>query len=73
MILPDVNVLIYAFRSEMTQHGICRPWLERVVQGPSAFGVSRLALGAVVRITTNRRSFSDAETSAEAFAGERPM
>jgi len=27
MILPDVNVLIYAFRKDLPQHRVCRPWL----------------------------------------------
>jgi hypothetical protein len=57
MILPDVNVLIYAFRKDAPQHAICRPWLNRIVLGDARFGVSPLALAAVVRITTNHRSY----------------
>ena len=53
MILPDVNVLIYAFRKELPQHAICRGWLDRVVLGAERFAISPLALAAVVRITTN--------------------
>jgi toxin-antitoxin system PIN domain toxin len=53
MILPDVNVLIYALRKDVPQHAICRPWLKSVVESDVQFGVSTLALGAVVRITTN--------------------
>ena len=56
MILPDVNVLIYALRKDVPQHAICRPWLNRVVLEDARFGLSPLALSAVVRITTNRRS-----------------
>jgi uncharacterized protein len=68
MILADVNVLIYAFRSDMLQHATCRPWLERVVEGDAQFGVSPLALAAVVRITTNPRAFRMPSTIDEAFA-----
>lgn len=68
MILPDVNVLIYAFRPDSPHHHSCRPWFDRVTREDSAFGVSRLALSALVRITTNRKSYPDPETSAEAFA-----
>jgi len=57
MILPDVNVLIYAFRSEVPQHPRCRQWLQGVVDGDARFGISPLALGAVVRVTTNRRVY----------------
>jgi len=68
MILPDVNLLIYAFRRDMPQHAIGRPWLEGVVEGDARFGVSPLALAAVVRITTNPRVFKMPTTLAEAFA-----
>jgi toxin-antitoxin system PIN domain toxin len=68
MILPDVNVLIYAFRSDTDRHAICRPWLEHVVEGDSRFGMSRLVLAAVVRITTNPRVFQVPSSIEEAFA-----
>jgi hypothetical protein len=68
MILPDVNVLIYAFRPDSAHHGRCRAWLDEVVRADSAFGLSPLVLSAIVRITTNRQSYPDAETLAEAFA-----
>jgi uncharacterized protein len=68
MILPDVNVLIYAFRSDLPQHIICRPWLGAVVSGDARFGLSPLALSAVVWITTNARAFRTPSTIAEAFA-----
>ena len=54
MILPDVNVLIYAFRRDVPEHSVCRPWLDEVILGDAAFGISPLALAAVVRITTGR-------------------
>ena len=58
MILPDANVLIYAFRQDVPQYDLCRRWLDGVVASEEAFGLSPLALGAVVRIVTNRRSYS---------------
>ncbi len=67
MILPDVNVLIYAFRQDVPQHAICRPWLDRIIQSDTRFGVSPLALGAVVRITTNPRTYVTPSTIEEAF------
>jgi toxin-antitoxin system PIN domain toxin len=67
MILPDVNVLIYAFRKDVPQHAICRPWLDSVVHGDARFGVSPLTLGAVVRITTNPRAYRTPSTTEEAF------
>ncbi len=67
MILPDVNVLIYAFRKDVREHALCRQWLDRVVLGEARFGLSPLALGAVVRVSTNRRVYSEPSTLDEAF------
>jgi hypothetical protein len=68
MILPDVNVLIYAFRQDVPQHSICRPWLNSLIEGETRFGVSPLALSALVRITTNLRAYRQPSTIEEAFA-----
>lgn len=67
MILPDVNVLIYAFRKDVPQHALCRAWLVSILSKEARFGLSRLVLGAVVRITTNRRIYSTPSTTEEAF------
>ena len=67
MILPDVNVLIYAFRRDMPQHALCRAWLVGIVSSDARFGVSRAALAAVVRITTNQRAFKIPSAIEEAF------
>ena len=57
MILPDVNVLIYAFRVDVPQHQLCRDWLARVTMSDASFGISRLVLAGVIRITTNPRAY----------------
>jgi toxin-antitoxin system PIN domain toxin len=67
MILPDVNVLIYAFRTDVREHQLCRQWLDGVVLGEAQFGLSPLALGALIRVTTNRRAYSEPSTLDEAF------
>jgi toxin-antitoxin system PIN domain toxin len=67
MILPDVNVLIYAFRKDVPQHSESRRWLLGVVEGDAPFGVSPAALGALVRITTNPRAYRVPSEVDEAF------
>ena len=57
MILPDVNVLIYAFRADSEQHDAYRAWLEEVVNGPSAYGIAPQVLANVARICTHPRIF----------------
>lgn len=67
MILPDVNVLIYAFRKEVPQYAACRGWLDRVVLGDERFGISPLTLAALVRVTTNRRTYATPSSFETAF------
>lgn len=58
MILPDVNVLIYAFRSDSDRHSEYKTWLESVINGPSAYGMAPQVLASVVRICTHPRIFA---------------
>jgi len=67
MILPDVNVLIHAFRADAPYHGISKSWLDGVIRGRARFGISPLTLSAVVRITTNLRAFVQPSSLQEAF------
>jgi toxin-antitoxin system PIN domain toxin len=67
VILPDVNVLIYAFRVGVPEHSVCRRWLNSVIDSDQPFAMSPLALAAVVRITTNRRSYTPPSSLEDAF------
>ena len=53
MILPDVNVLIYAFRTDSEDHEQYKQWLESVINGPTAYGIAPQVLASVVRISTH--------------------
>ena len=57
MILPDVNVLVHAFRSDSPEHEICRSWLDSVVNGEARYGMSPQVLSGVVRVTTHPKVF----------------
>ena len=59
MILPDVNVMIYAFDADRPRYNELRPWLEAVLHGDSPFGMSPQVLSSAVRILTNPRVFSN--------------
>jgi toxin-antitoxin system PIN domain toxin len=67
LILPDVNVLIYAFRVDTADHSRYREWLEEVVNGPATFGLAPHILSAVVRVCTHPRIFAVPNDSAEVF------
>jgi toxin-antitoxin system PIN domain toxin len=58
VILPDVNVLVNAFRSDSTDHALCREWLTRTVNGDSRYGISPQVLSGLVRIVTHPRVFA---------------
>lgn len=55
MILTDVNVLIYAYRTEAVDHERYRSWLQSSLDAEFPFGISDLILSAVVRILTHPR------------------
>lgn len=67
MILPDVNVLIYAHRRDAIDHERYRAWLARVISADQPYAVSELVLSGVVRILTNRRIFRAPSTLDEAL------
>lgn len=66
MILPDVNVLIYAFREDVPLHELSRSWLKGIIEAPSRFGISPLVLSAVIRITTNANVYTPASSLEDA-------
>ena len=67
MILPDVNVLVYAFRADVPEHTAAVSWLETVIKGDAPFALSKMALSALVRITTNPRTQPAPGSLEEAF------
>jgi len=57
VILPDVNVLVHAFRSDSPDHQLCRAWLDGVVNGEARYGMVLQILAGVVRVTTHPKVF----------------
>lgn len=57
MILPDVNILVHAFRSDSSEHGRCRLWLNRMVNGEARYGMAPQVLSGVIRVTTHPKVF----------------
>jgi toxin-antitoxin system PIN domain toxin len=67
MKLPDVNLLVYAFRHDAAWHAISRAWLAHAIQSDTRFAVSKLTLAAFVRIVTNRKIHSSPTSMTDAF------
>jgi uncharacterized protein len=68
VILPDVNILVYAHREDARDHTRFREWLEQVLSSEQAYGMSELVLSAFVRIVTNPRVFRAPTPTEEALA-----
>jgi uncharacterized protein len=68
MRLPDVNLLVYAFRIDAALHPVARAWLNRLIADDARFAISKLSLAAFVRIVTNPRIHAPATPLSDAFA-----
>jgi toxin-antitoxin system PIN domain toxin len=68
LILPDVNVLLYAFRADSPDHSSYRKWLDAVVNGEMAYGISPQVLAGVVRVATHPRVYTRPSRLADARA-----
>jgi toxin-antitoxin system PIN domain toxin len=67
VILPDVNVLLYAFRADSPAHAAYRQWVETLVNAPAAYGMAPQVLASVIRISTHPRIYVQPSTLDEAI------
>jgi len=61
MLMPDVNILVYAHRREDPSHEFYRAWVERLANGNEPFALSVLVAVGFIRIVTHPR-FAPAPT-----------
>ena len=67
MLLPDLNVLIGAHRTDSPAHPACRDWLRSAYAGDEAFGLCAPVLIGLVRVLTHPRVFRPPDTLEQAF------
>ncbi len=67
MILPDVNILVHAFRSDSSNHETCRVWLGNVINGDARYGMAPQVLSGLIRITTHPKVFMEPSSLGEAL------
>jgi uncharacterized protein len=65
VILPDVNVLLYAFRRDAVRHDAHRMWLNELVNGAGPYAISPQTLASVVRITTHKAIYAQPSSVGE--------
>jgi toxin-antitoxin system PIN domain toxin len=57
VILTDVNILVYAHRSDAPNHAAYRVWLEALINSDQAYGYANLVLSGFLRVVTHPRVF----------------
>lgn len=65
MIVPDVNLLLYAHIQAFPEHAKARAWWDALLNGKEEVGIGSPALFGFLRLATNRRLF-DPPMSVEA-------
>lgn len=63
-----MNVLVYAHREDVADHAAYRSWLESVVNGNEAYGISELVLSGFVRVVTHTKVFNKPSPLIDALA-----
>lgn len=66
MIIPDANLLLYAYDAASPFHAQASAWWRKCLTGSSRVGLCPVVLFAFVRIGTSRRAFEDPMTIEEA-------
>ena len=67
MLLPDVNVLVYAFRPDAPRHEDYAAYVQAMARSESAFGLSDLVCNDFIRIVTHPKIFTPPAAAAEAL------
>lgn len=65
MIVPDANLLLYAYDSASPFHDAARSWWETCLSGREPVGLTHPTLFAFLRISTNARIYEKPMTLAE--------
>lgn len=67
MILPDVNVLVYAHRKDAERHNDYLHWIETIIDADGYYGMSDLVISSFIRIVTHPRVFKKPSSITEAL------
>ena len=68
MLLPDVNVLVYAHREDAGAHVAHRQWLQQLLNGDEAYGLASIVLSGFLRIVTHPKVFMKPTPLVDALA-----
>ena len=65
MILPDINLLVYAYDPRSRHHAQARHWWEDQLNGSQMIGLAWVGVLGFIRILTNRRMYENPYTPSE--------
>jgi hypothetical protein len=68
MILPDINILLYAYNPHVRQHVRAVEWWERAMQSDELIGLPNEVGAGFIRIATNKRLGAAAVPLTDAWA-----
>lgn len=67
MILPDINLLVYAYNSDAPEHERARAWWEAALSGTRPVGIPWTVMLGYLRLMTSRRVVLEPLAPAEAI------
>ena len=68
MIIPDVNLLVYAYTEQADPYTSARPWVESMFAGSEAIGLPWAVQIGFIRVMTLRRAVVEPISATEAVA-----
>jgi len=68
MIVPDANLLLYAYDASSPFHAKARAWCERIMTGPEPVALLPVVIFGFVRISTHARVYANPLRAEEAAA-----
>lgn len=66
MIIPDVNLLIYAYDTRTSRHEVARDWWKGLMDGSNPVALPWVVILGFLRITTHRKIFEHPFSAEEA-------
>ena len=66
MILPDINLIVYAYNEDAPFHAPAKAWWEQCLSGTEPVGVAWAVILGFVRLMSNRRVLTSPMPAAEA-------
>ena len=67
MLMPDVNILVYAHREESPEHARYADWLRNIAKGIEPWALSEPVMQGFLRVASNPRIFSPSSTARQGF------